>query len=96
MIWSFDWSVDFYFITLSFDSSCMNDLTSNRICLFETIRIVDSSSICWFRIESFYDHSIEMISFIFIDFRNRRKINEFEDEYAILMRLNQNDNEKQR
>jgi hypothetical protein len=42
-------------------SSCINDSISNRICLFETIRIVDSSSICWFRVESFYDHSIEMI-----------------------------------
>jgi hypothetical protein len=67
----------------------MNDSTSNRICLFETIRIVISLSICWFRVESFYDHSIEMISFIFIDFRNRREIKEHEDEYAILMRSDQ-------
>jgi hypothetical protein len=74
----------------------MNDSTSNRICLFETIRIVDSSSIYWFRIESFYNYSIEMISFKFIDFRNRRKINEFEDEYAILMKSNRNNNEKQK
>jgi hypothetical protein len=37
-----------------------------------------------------------MISFRFIDFRNRRKINEFEDEYAILMKSNRNDNEKRR
>jgi hypothetical protein len=74
----------------------MNDSTSNRICLFETIRIVDSSSICWLRIESFYSHSIDMISFSFIDFRNRREINEFEDEYAILMKSNRNDNERRR
>jgi hypothetical protein len=96
MIWLIDWSIDFHFITSSFDSLCMNDSTSNRICLFETIRIVDSSSICWFRIESFYNHSIEMISFRFTDFRNRRKINEFEDEYAILMKSNRSDNEERR
>jgi hypothetical protein len=96
MIWSSDRSVDFYLITSSFDSSCMNDSTSSRICLFQTIRIVDSSSIYWFRIESFYNHSIEMISFKFIDFRNRRKINEIEDEYAILMRSNRSDNEERR
>jgi hypothetical protein len=96
MIWSFNRSIDFYLITSSFDSLCMNDLISNLICLFETIRIVDSSSICWFRIESFYNHSIEMIFFKFIDFRDRQKINEFEDEYAILMKSDRNDNEKRR
>jgi hypothetical protein len=96
MIWSFDLLIEFHFITSSFDSLCMNDSISNRICLFETIRIVDFSSICWLRIESFYSHSIEMISFRFIDFRDRRNINEFEDEYAILMRSNRSDNEKRR
>jgi hypothetical protein len=55
------WSIEFYLITSSFNFSCINDSITNRICLFETIRIVDSSSICWFRVESFYDHSIEMI-----------------------------------
>ncbi len=94
MIWSSDRSADFYLITSSFDSSCMNDSISNRICLFETIRIVDSSSICWLRIESFYSHSIEMISFRSTDFRDRREINEFEDEYAILMKSDRNDNEE--
>jgi hypothetical protein len=63
MIWSSDLLAEFCLTTSSFDSLCMNDSTSNRICLFETIRIVDSSSICWLRIESFYSHSIEMISF---------------------------------
>jgi hypothetical protein len=86
----------FYFITSSFNSSCMNDSTSNRIYLFETIRIVDFSSICWLRIELFYNHSIDMIFFKFIDFRDRREINEFEDEYAILMKSDRNDNEKRR
>jgi hypothetical protein len=83
-------------MTSSFDSLCMNDSISNRICLFETIRIVDSSSICWFRIELFYNHSIEIISFRFIDFRDRRKVNEFEDEYAILIKSNRNNNEEWR
>jgi hypothetical protein len=96
MIWSSDLLVKFHLITSSFDSLCMNDSTSNRICLFETIRIVDSSSICWLRIESFYSHSIEMISFRSTDFRDCREVNEFEDEYAILMRSNRSDNEKRR
>jgi hypothetical protein len=37
-----------------------------------------------------------MISFRFIDFRDCREINEFEDEYAILMRSNRSDNEERR
>jgi hypothetical protein len=35
------WSVEFYLTTSSFNSSCMNDSITNRICLFETIRIVN-------------------------------------------------------
>jgi hypothetical protein len=35
------WSIDFCLITSSFNSSCMNDSITNRICLFETIRIVN-------------------------------------------------------
>jgi hypothetical protein len=35
------WSNDFCFIASSFNSSCMNDSITNRICLFETIRIVN-------------------------------------------------------
>jgi hypothetical protein len=35
------WSADFYFITSSFNSSCMNDSITNRTCLFKTIRIVN-------------------------------------------------------
>jgi hypothetical protein len=37
-----------------------------------------------------------MISFKFTDFRNRREINEFENEYAILMKSNRSDNEERR
>jgi hypothetical protein len=35
------WSTDFCFITSSFNSSCMNDSITNRMCLFKTIRIVN-------------------------------------------------------
>jgi hypothetical protein len=35
-----------------------------------------------------------MISFRSTDFRDRREINEFEDEYAILMKSDRNDNEE--
>jgi hypothetical protein len=35
------WSADFCLITLSFNSSCMNDSITDRTCLFETIRIVN-------------------------------------------------------
>jgi hypothetical protein len=37
-----------------------------------------------------------MISFRSTDSRDCRKINEFEDEYAILMRSDRSDNEKRR
>jgi hypothetical protein len=80
MIQSFDESINFYLITLSFHSSCMTDSITNRIYLFKTIRIVIFLSICWLRVESFYDHSIEIISFIFTDFQDRREINEFENQ----------------
>jgi hypothetical protein len=36
---------------------------------------------------------VEMISFISINFRNRREVNEFEDENAILIKSNHDDNE---
>jgi hypothetical protein len=39
---------------------------------------------------------IEMIFFIFTDFRERREINEHENEYAILMRSDRSDNEARR
>jgi hypothetical protein len=34
-------SIEYYLITSLFNSSCMNDSITNRICLFETIRIVN-------------------------------------------------------
>jgi hypothetical protein len=39
---------------------------------------------------------IEMIFFIFTDFRDRREVKELEDEYAILMKSDRNDNENRR
>jgi hypothetical protein len=44
-------------------------------------------------IQSRWFIQIEMIFFIFIDFRNRSEINEHENEYAILMKSNENYNE---
>jgi hypothetical protein len=35
------WSIEFYFITSLFNSSCMNVSITNRICLFKTILIVN-------------------------------------------------------
>jgi hypothetical protein len=40
MIWSSDLIRWFFLITSLFNSSCMNDSVTSRICLFETIRIV--------------------------------------------------------
>jgi hypothetical protein len=37
-----------------------------------------------------------MISFMFTDFRNRREVKKLENEYAILMRSDRNDNETRR
>jgi hypothetical protein len=39
---------------------------------------------------------IEMISFIFINFRDRREVKKLENEYAILIKSNRNDNENRR
>jgi hypothetical protein len=37
-----------------------------------------------------------MISFRSTDFRDRREVNEFEDEYAILMKSDRSDNEERK
>ncbi len=76
-----------------YSKKCLSILT---FYLFKTICIVHFSLIYWFRIESFYDYSIEMLFFKFINFRNRWKINEFENKYAILMKSDRSDNEERR
>ncbi len=55
------WSIEFYLITSSLNSSCMNDSITNRICFLRRFESSNSSLICWFRIQSFYDYSVEMI-----------------------------------
>jgi hypothetical protein len=47
-------------------------------------------------IQSKWFIQVEMISFIFTDFRNRREINEQRDEYTILMRSDRSDNRARR
>jgi hypothetical protein len=47
-------------------------------------------------IQSRWFIQVEMISFIFIDFRDRREVKELENEYAILMRSDRSDNEARR
>jgi hypothetical protein len=47
-------------------------------------------------IQSRWFIQVEMISFIFTDFRDRREVKELENEYAILMRSDRSDNEARR
>jgi hypothetical protein len=55
------WLAEFYLTTSSFNSSCRNDSITNRICLLRWFESSNFLSICWFRIESSYDHSVDMI-----------------------------------
>ncbi len=59
-------------------------------------QFVDFASSRFTIIQSRWFIQIEMISFIFTDFRDRREVNEHENEYAILMRSNRSDNETRR
>jgi hypothetical protein len=59
-------------------------------------QFVDFASSRFTIIQSKWFIQVEMTSFIFIDFRDRREINEHENEYAILMKSNRNDNEARR
>jgi hypothetical protein len=59
-------------------------------------QFVDFASSRFTIIQSKWFIQVEMISFTFIDFRDRREINEHEDEYAILMRSDRSDNEARR
>jgi hypothetical protein len=57
---------------------------------------VDFESSRFTIIQSRWFIQVEMIFFIFTDFRSRWEINEHEDEYAILMRSNRSDNRARR
>jgi hypothetical protein len=93
IIWSINWFL-FHYIIIWFFMHERFDFESHLFIWDDSYR--SFFTICWFRIESFYDHSIEMIFFKFTDFRDRRKINKFENKYAILMKSNRSDNEKRR
>jgi hypothetical protein len=98
------WSDQLIFISSHHHSILHAWTTRSRIASVYLRRFVSSisSSICWLRIESFYDHSVEMIYsnrddlFKSTDFRDRREVKELEDEYAILMKSDRNDNEARR
>jgi hypothetical protein len=59
-------------------------------------QFVDFASSRFTIIQSRWFIQVEMTSFISSDFRDRRKFNEHEDEYAILMRSDRSDNETRR
>ncbi len=59
-------------------------------------QFVDFESSRFTIIQSRWFIQVEMIYFIFTDFRDRREINEHEDEYAILMRSDRSDNRTRR
>jgi hypothetical protein len=66
MIWSSDlinWSDQLIFVSSHHHSILHAWTIRSRIALAYSRRFVSSisSSICWLRIESFYDHSVEMI-----------------------------------
>ncbi len=61
--------------------------------LHQFVNFASSRSII---IQSKWFIQIEMISFIFTDFENRREINEHENEYSILMRSDRSDNRVRR
>jgi hypothetical protein len=57
---------------------------------------VDFESSRFTIIQSRWFIQVEIISFIFIDFRDRQEINEHENEYAILMKSDRSDNRARR
>jgi hypothetical protein len=59
-------------------------------------QFVDFASNCSTIIHWEWFIQVGMIFFIFTDFRDRRKVNEHEEEYEILMKSNRSDNEARR
>jgi hypothetical protein len=99
MIWSSDlinWILSHYIIIQFFmheqidhESHLLIWDDSNRQILHQ---YVDFESSRFTSIQSRWFIQVEMISFIFINFRNRREINEHENEYTLLMKSNRSDN----
>jgi hypothetical protein len=103
MIWSFDlinWIL-FHYIIIQFfmherfdhESHLLIWDDSNRQILHQ---YVDFESSRFTIIQSRWFIQVEMIFFIFTDFRDRREVNEHENDYAILMRSDRSDNKARR
>jgi hypothetical protein len=97
IIWFDRWTLSHYIIIqffmhkrLDHESHLLIWDDSNRQILHQYVDFESSHSTI---IQSRWFIQVEMISFIFTDFRDRREINELEDEYAILMRSDRSDNE---
>jgi hypothetical protein len=103
MIWSSDlinWIL-FHYIIIAFFMHERFDFESHLLIWDNSYRqflhqYVDFESSRSTIIQSRWFIQVEIISFIFTDFRNRRKINELEDEYAILMKSDRSENEARR
>jgi hypothetical protein len=103
MIWSSDlinWFLSHHIIIqffmheqFDFESHLLIWDDSYRQFLHQSVDFESSRSTI---IQSRWFIQVEMISFISIDFRSRREINEHEDEYAILMRSDRSDNRARR
>jgi hypothetical protein len=96
------WSTEFYFIT---HHSILHAWTIRSRTASAYLRrfvssifhqLVDFASSRSTIIQSRWFIQVEMIFFISTDFRNRREINEHEDEYTILMKSDRSDNEARR
>jgi hypothetical protein len=100
MIWSFDvinWIL-FHYIIIQIFMHEQFDHESHLLIWDDSYRqflhqYVDFESSRSTIIQSRWFIQVEMISFIFTDFRNRREVKELEDKYAILMRSDRSDNE---
>jgi hypothetical protein len=103
MIWLSDlinWFL-FHHIIIQFFMHERLDFESHLLIWDDSYRqflhqFVDFESSRFTIIQSKWFIQIEMIFFIFIDFRDRREINEHEDEYAILMKSDRSDNRTRR
>jgi hypothetical protein len=103
MIWSsdlIDWFL-FHHIIIQFFMHERLDLESHFLIWDDSYRqflhqYVDFESSRSTIIQSRWFIQVEMISFISTEFRDLREVKEFEDEYAILMRLDRSENEARR
>jgi hypothetical protein len=103
MIWSFDlisWFL-FHYIIIQFFMHERFDHELHLLIWDDSNRqifhqYVDLESSRFTIIQSRWFIQVEMISFIFTDFRSRREVKKLENEYAILMRSDRSDNRARR